>query len=112
MVEGIFMDIHKHDQLLSLMEEHFSKGQIDVQFTQWDGDSDDEEVTQLRGSLTSWKLSDNEFAEKDLLIVLESETEGQVEILMEIPADEENLGVFADERLSVYGTEAELILSR
>ncbi|CAM5793358.1 MULTISPECIES: hypothetical protein [Brevibacillus] len=106
------MDIHKHDQLLGLIEEHYAKGQIQAQFTQWDSDSEDEEVTQLQGTLASWKLTDNEFGEKDLLIVLESDTEGTVEILMEIPADEDNLAVFAEGRLSIFGTEAELILSK
>lgn len=106
------LEIHKHDELLKTLEEHFAGQQLGVVFTQWDGDEEEEEVTELTGQLQEWRLSDNEFGEKDLYMRIEAQGEGDVEILMEIPAEEENLAQFGEGRLSIFGTEAELILTR
>ncbi|USG63791.1 hypothetical protein NDK47_16620 [Brevibacillus ruminantium] len=106
------MDIHKHDELLTTLQKQFAEGQIAVQFTQWDGEGDDEEVTEFRGTLVEWKLSDNDFGEKDLFILFRLKSEDDIELLMEIPAEEENLAEWNEGRLTIFGTEAELILTK
>jgi hypothetical protein len=109
---GIDVEIHQHDQLMAVMEEEFRGQAAEVQFTQWDGDGEDEEVTQFRGELIDVRLADNEFGEKDLQLTFAVDGDQVVDILMEIPADEEDLAAFADGRLSIYGTEAEIVLKR
>jgi hypothetical protein len=106
------MDIHKHDQLLSLLAERFRGQQVEVLFTQWDGEGEDEEVTQFRGQLSELELKDNEFGEKDLQLAFEVDGDQVVEVLMEIPQDEEDLAAWIDGRLHIYGTEAEIVLGK
>ncbi|GEB31410.1 MULTISPECIES: hypothetical protein [Brevibacillus] len=107
------MDIQQHEQLLRLLTDEFASKTASVTFTQWDTDSEEEEeVTQFQGQLTEVKLTDNEFEEKDLLLVFVSEAEGELEILMEIPGDEVDLATFADGKLSIFGTEAEIVLEK
>jgi len=105
------MEIHLHDKLLELLDAHFRGKEASILFTQWDGDSEDEEVTQFRGQLASAVVADNEFGEKDLTLTFVTEGE-EVEILMEIPAEEVDLGSYQDDQLHIFGTEAEIVLSR
>jgi hypothetical protein len=106
------MEIHQHDQLMAVMEKEFRGQAAEIQFTQWDSDGEDEEVTQFRGELIDVRLSDNEFGEKDLQLSFAVDGDQVVDILMEIPADEEDLAAFADGCLSIFGTEAEIVLKR
>jgi hypothetical protein len=106
------MDIHTHDQLLSLLAEHFRDQQVEVHFTQWDGDGEDEEVTQFYGRLTEIEWKDNEFGEKDLKLAFDVDGDQVVEVLMEIPQEEEDLAAWIDGRLHIYGTEAEIVLGK
>jgi hypothetical protein len=106
------MDIHNHDQLMALLDSEFRGLEADITFTQWDGDSEDEEVTHFRGQLTSAELQDNEFGEKDLRLTFATDGEQELEVLMEIPAEEVDLGSMAEGRLHIFGTEAEIVLSR
>jgi hypothetical protein len=106
------MDIHTHDQLLSLLAEQFRDQQVEVHFTQWDGDGEDEEVTQFHGRLTQLDLRDNEFGEKDLQLAFHVDGDQVVEVLMEIPQEEEDLAALIDGRLHIYGTEAEIVLGK
>lgn len=107
------MDIQKHDQLLRLLTEQFENQPAQITFTQWDTDrEDEEEESQFKGKLTGFKLSDNEFEEKDLLLLFADEEAETVEILMEIPGEEVDLATFADGRLSIYGTESEVVLEK
>jgi hypothetical protein len=104
------MDIQTHEQLVTLLESEYRGKEAAIIFTQWDTDSEDEEVTQFRGQLVSVKLCDNEFGEKDLTLSFEVDEEQVVEVLMEIPAEEADLGSLAEKRLHIYGTEAEIVL--
>ncbi|RNB58398.1 hypothetical protein EDM57_06615 [Brevibacillus gelatini] len=107
------MDIQQHEQLLRLLVDEFAKQPLSVTFTQWDTESeDDEEVTQFQGQLAEVKLTDNEFAEKDLWLLFVAEDEESVEILMEIPGEEVDLASYADGKLNIFGTEAEIILEK
>ncbi|CAJ1003162.1 MULTISPECIES: hypothetical protein [Bacillales] len=106
------MDIHQHAQLIAVLEKDFRGQAAEIQFTQWDSDGEDEEVTQFRGELSDVRLSDNEFGEKDLQMSFAIDGDQVVDILMEIPADEEDLAAFVDGRLSIFGTEAEIVLKR
>ncbi len=104
------MDIQTHDKLMTLLQSEFKGKAGTVTFTQWDGDSEDEEVTQFRGKLMDAELRDNEFGEKDLTLSFEVDEEQTVEVLMEIPAEEVDLASHAENRLHIYGTEAEIVL--
>jgi|HigsolmetaAR205D_1030408.scaffolds.fasta_scaffold21067_2 hypothetical protein len=106
------MEIQQHQQLIRVLQEDFLDKPAGVHFTQWDTDDEDEEVTQFCGELKELRLTDNEFGEKDLLLLFSLEEGESVEILMEIPKEEEDLAAYADGRLSIFGTEAELVLER
>ncbi|GAA4710581.1 hypothetical protein [Brevibacillus fulvus] len=104
------MEIHSHQQLLQLLREQFA-AQAEISFTQWDTEGEDEEETQFHGRLLEVTLTDNQFGEKDLW--LQFETDGdKVEILMELPAEETDLGSVEEEQLRIFGTEAELVLTK
>jgi hypothetical protein len=104
------VELHRHDQLLQALKETYTGVLIDIHFTQWDSDEEDEEVTLFRGSLTEVELTDNEFGEKDLRLTFATDSDEEVEILMEIPQEEEDLGALQDGELRIFGTEAELVL--
>ncbi|QRG69645.1 hypothetical protein [Brevibacillus choshinensis] len=107
------MDIQKHEQLLRLLTDQFENQQALITFTQWDTErEDEEEETQFKGKLTGFKLSDNEFDEKDLLLLFVDEEAETVEILMEIPGEEVDLATFEEGRLSIFGNESEVILEK
>jgi SpoVK/Ycf46/Vps4 family AAA+-type ATPase len=106
------MDIHKHEQLLSLLAEQYRDQQVEVHFTHWDGDGEDEEVTQFQGRLIEMELQDNEFGEKDLQLVFHLDGDQVVEVLMEIPQEEEDLAAWMDGRLHIYGTDSEIVLGK
>lgn len=105
------MDIQTHAQLLRTIEEEFVGKEAQILFTQWDTDDEDEEETGFSAKLLSVALSDNEFGEKDLHLVFDQDGE-QAEILMELPKTEEDLADFENGRLSIYGTEAEIVLTK
>ena len=104
------MEIQQHQQLIRVLQEDFLDKLAAILFTQWDTEDGDEEVTQFRGMLTELRLSDNEFGEKDLLLCFSLEDGESVEILMEIPKEEVDLASYEEGRLSIFGTEAELVL--
>lgn len=106
------MEIQQHERLLHVLNEQFVQQEAACTFTQWDTENEDEEVSQFRATLTASQLSDNEFDEKDLLLVFTAEDGETVEILMEIPSDEVDLAVWEEGRLSIFGTEAELVLEK
>ncbi|MET3289982.1 UNVERIFIED_CONTAM: hypothetical protein ABID98_002552 [Brevibacillus sp. OAP136] len=106
------MDIQTHAELIRILESEFVGAQAQFIFTQWDTDGEDEEESTFAARLLKVSLSDNEFEEKDLLLTLENEAGEDLELLMELPSVEEDLGSFADGRLSLYGTEAELVLKK
>ncbi|MDH4615737.1 hypothetical protein [Brevibacillus sp. AY1] len=106
------MEIQRHERLLEVLKEQFAQQEAAFSFTQWDTENEDEEVSQFRGTLTELKLTDNEFDEKDLLLILTAEDGEIVEILMEIPSEEVDLAVWEEGRLSIFGTEAELVLEK
>lgn len=107
------MDIQQHERLLRLLTDEFENKMATVTFTQWDTDSEDEEEeTQLAGKLVGYKLTDNEFEEKDLLLLFADEEAESVEILMEIPGEEVDLATFENGRLAIFGTEAEVVLEK
>lgn len=106
------MEVHQHHQLIQILTDGYVHKQATILFTQWDTEDGDEEVTQFRGRLTEVQLSDNEFAEKDLQLFFELEDGESVEILMEIPGEEVDLAFHEEGKLSIFGTEAELVLER
>lgn len=106
------MDFDKHAQLEELLSQHFSQVEAEITFTQWDSDSEDEEVTHFRGRLVKSSLTDNEFGEKDLQLTFEVDGEETVEILMEVPKEEADLGTYEEGNLHIFGTEAELVLAK
>jgi hypothetical protein len=106
------MEIQQHEQLIRVLIDEYEKKSASISFTQWDTESEDEEVNQFRGQLVGIKLSDNEFEEKDLLILFSVENDETVEILMEIPGEEVDLATFEEGRLSIFGTEAEIVLEK
>ncbi|GED66355.1 hypothetical protein BRE01_00570 [Brevibacillus reuszeri] len=107
------MEIQQHARLLSILTGDFEKQQATITFTQWDTDSeDDEEVAEFRGQLVGVKLTENEFDEKDLLLLFADEENETVEILMEIPGEEVDLATYNEGRLQIFGTEAEIVLAK
>ncbi|MDF2684122.1 MAG: hypothetical protein K0R47_5312 [Brevibacillus sp.] len=107
------MDIQQHERLLRLLTDEFENQVTTITFTQWDTDrEDEEEETQFKGKLTGFKLTDNEFDEKDLLLLFADEEAETVEILMEIPGEEVDLATYEEGRLSIFGTEAEVVLEK
>lgn len=104
------MEIQTHQELLEQLQQ-YEGSRLTITFTQWDSDADDEEVTVTNGTLTLVRLTDNEFEEKDLLLQFTDGDEA-FEILMEIPMDESDLAVRDEDALRIFGTEAELQLSR
>ncbi|MFS0554293.1 hypothetical protein [Brevibacillus sp. 179-C9.3 HS] len=106
------MDIQQHEQLIQLLAEYKNQ-KASVTFTQWDTDSEEEEeVTQFQAELLEIKLTDNEFEEKDLLLVFTTEEGEEMEILMEIPGDEVDLASIEEDSLRIFGTEAEIVLQK
>ncbi|NGQ97115.1 hypothetical protein G3578_18405 [Brevibacillus sp. SYP-B805] len=105
------MDLNTHHELLDVLTREYLRQEASITFTQWDTESEDEEVTTFRAVLTEIRLTDNEFGEKDLFLLFEADGD-EVEILMEIPAEESDLGAFAEGRLQIFGLEAEAILER
>lgn len=106
------MDIQQHERLIRILTDEFHQKTASVSYTQWETEGDDEEVTQFRGQLGHIKLTDNEFGEKDLLLVFIAEDGDEVEILMEIPGEEVDLATYEEGRLSIFGTEAEIVLAQ
>ncbi|WNC16950.1 hypothetical protein [Brevibacillus brevis] len=107
------MEIEQHAKLMQLLTDEFENRQATITFTQWDTESEDEEeVAQFTGKLVGIKLTDNEFDEKDLLLLFADEEAETVEILMEIPGEEVDLATYVDGRLSIFGTEAEVVLEK
>lgn len=106
------MDFDTHQQLDELLRQHFHEVEAEVTFTQWDGDNEDEEVTQFHGKLVGTSLTDNEFGEKDLLLTFQADGDEMIEILMEVPKEEAELGSFNDNRLHIFGTEAEIVFAK
>ncbi|WP_421616761.1 hypothetical protein ACAF76_013365 [Brevibacillus sp. TJ4] len=106
------MEIQQHDRLLQVLRDEYLQKQVVILFTQWDTENEDEEVTQFRGQLTEIQLTDNEFDEKDLQLIFTLEDSESVEILMEIPKEEADLASHEADKLSIYGTEAELVLEK
>lgn len=106
------MEIQQHERLIQRLAEEFQNQAASISFTQWDTESEDEEVTQFKGQLTEIKLSDNEFGEKDLLLLFVMEGEESLEILMEIPGEEVDLASYEEGRLSIFGNEAEIVLEK
>ncbi|QOT00882.1 hypothetical protein JNUCC42_09550 [Brevibacterium sp. JNUCC-42] len=106
------MEIQNHAALLEILEKTYVNQLVDITYTDWEGDEqEDEEVTTFRGTLLEVKLEDNEFEEKDLTLRFQ-EDEGEVDILMEIPANEQDLGVIEEHLVRIFGTEAELVLAK
>ncbi len=106
------MEFHTKDELTNLLQKHFSSQPLTVTFTQWEGDEEDEEVTTFHGRLIEFRITDNEFAAHDLLLHFQADEDDVVEILMEIPKVEGDLGTHEGGELRVFGTEAELVLSK
>ncbi|QDS34814.1 hypothetical protein [Brevibacillus brevis] len=106
------MDIQQHEQLIQLLAE-YKNHKVSVAFTQWDTDSEEEEeVTQFQAQLLEIKLTDNEFEEKDLLLVFTTAEGEEMEILMEIPGDEVDLASYEEGYLRIFGTESEIVLQK
>ncbi|HZG13952.1 MAG TPA: hypothetical protein VE710_02920 [Candidatus Bathyarchaeia archaeon] len=105
------MDIHTHAELLDILQRNYQNQEAEITFTEWDGDSEDETVSTFRGTLLAIQLNDNEFDEKDLLLTIQTDKE-ELELLMEIPADEADLGSYEDGRLQIFGTESEVSFTR
>lgn len=106
------MDIQTHAELVRILEDEFVGTKAQLLFTQWDTDDEDEEESRFEARLLKVTLSDNEFAEKDLLLSLENDQGEELDLLMELPKAEEDLGSFVEGRLSIFGTEAELVLTK
>jgi hypothetical protein len=106
------MELQQHQRLLQVLQDEYLQKTATVLFTQWDTENEDEEVTRFRGQLTEMQLSDNEFDEKDLQLIFALEDGESVEILMEIPKEEADLAFHEADKLSIYGTEAELVLEK
>ncbi|WP_139489527.1 hypothetical protein [Brevibacillus dissolubilis] len=105
------MDIQQHAQLEEQLGT-FSNTALSITFTQWDAESEDEEeVSEFRATLKEFRITDNEFEEKDLLLVFDQDGD-DVEILMEIPAEEVDLATLDGSQLRIFGTEAEVVLSK
>ncbi|MDN9009795.1 hypothetical protein [Brevibacillus laterosporus] len=106
------MDIHNHAALMEILEKAYVNHQVQITYTDWEGDEqEDEVVTTFRGTLLEVSLVDNEFEEKDLALRF-LEDGDEVELLMEIPADEQDLGVSEEQLVRIFGTEAELVLAK
>lgn len=105
------MEIHTHAALLEVLRLEYQDKDAEITFTEWDGDSEDEEVSAFRGRLVDIQLKDNEFDEKDLFLLIEADGE-ELELLMEIPAEEADLGSFAEGCLQIFGTESEVSFKR
>ncbi|MBG9801414.1 hypothetical protein ABHN05_10900 [Brevibacillus laterosporus] len=106
------MDIHNHAALMEILDKAYVNQKVQVTYTDWEGDEqEDEVVTTFRGTLLEVSLKDNEFEEKDLTLRF-LEEEDQIEILMEIPANEQDLGVSEEQLVRIFGTEAELVLAK
>lgn len=106
------MEIQQHEQLIQMLAEYKNQ-KATVTFTQWDTDSEEEEeVTEFTAKLLECKLADNEFQEKDLLLIFAAEDNDEMEILMEIPGEEVDLASYVDGSLRIFGTEAEIVLQK
>ncbi|WP_232699267.1 hypothetical protein [Brevibacillus daliensis] len=106
------MEIQNHAELLALLESDFINKPLTVTYTDWEGgDLEDEQVTTFQGTIVEVSISDNEFEEKDLSLRFQTD-EGEVEILMEIPAEESDLANQDEDSFRIFGTEAELILAK
>ncbi|UFJ43075.1 hypothetical protein LOK74_11555 [Brevibacillus humidisoli] len=106
------MELHRHEQLMACLRETYLQQSLQVTFTQWDGDEEDEQVSQFQASLVDIVLDDNEFGTKDLLLTFELDEEEVVEILMELSREEADLANLDGGTLRLFGTEAELVLTR
>lgn len=106
------MDIQTHAELVRILETEFVGAKAQLLFTQWDTDDEDEEESSFTARLLKVTLSDNEFDEIDLLLSLEDEAGEELDLLMELPKAEEDLGSFEEGSLSIFGTEAELVLTK
>lgn len=108
------MEIHRRNDLLAALRESYLDRPLEVTFTQWEGEEEDEDeqVSQFRASLLDVALDKNEFGTYDLLLTFQPAGEEAVEILMELPREEENLAYQDEAGLRLFGTEAELILAR
>ncbi|HAS01579.1 MAG TPA: hypothetical protein DCR67_08810 [Brevibacillus sp.] len=106
------MDIHNHAALMERLEKAYVNQQVQITYTDWEGDEqEDEVVTTFRGTLLGVSLVDDEFEQKDLALRF-LEDDNEVELLMEIPADEQDLGVSEEQLVRIFGTEAELVLAK
>lgn len=105
------MDIHTHQELLDIVTSEYLHKECNFSYTEWDGDAEDEQVSEFRGTLTEVLLTDNEFDEKDLFLRIRSEEE-EWELLLEVPAEEADLATFVNHALQIFGTESEVTLSR
>jgi len=107
------MEIQQHAGLLALLQDEFENKLARITFTQWDTEQEDEEEeTRFTSKLVGFQLTDNEFAEKDLLLKFTDEHDEAVEILMELPGEEVDLATFEEGRLAIFGTEAEVVLEK
>lgn len=106
------MELHRHEDLLAALKASCLGRPLEVTFTQWEGEEEDEQVSQFRASLLDIALDDNEFGTYDLLLTFQRAEDEVVEILMELPREEENLAYQDEAGLRLFGTEAELILVR
>lgn len=105
------MEIQTHKEMLNTLQQ-FVDQKLSVTYTQWDSEeSDEEEVIDFEGTLKEVKVTDNEFEEKDLFLLFVGD-EGEIELLMEVPAAEEDLGVMEGNQLRIFGTEDEIILKK
>ncbi|WP_019119798.1 hypothetical protein [Brevibacillus massiliensis] len=104
------MEIQTHQQLLHTLQEQFTDRPAQITFTQWEGEEEDETVTEFQAVLKQVSLTEGDFAGKDLFLLFEAEGEQVLELLMEIPAEEEDLGVLDGGQLRIFGTEAELVI--
>ncbi|WP_126427697.1 hypothetical protein [Brevibacillus marinus] len=105
------MELHRHDELVARLREAYLQRPLQVTFTQWEADEEDEQVSRFRATLVDVSLDDNEFGTKDLLLTFQAEAEEVVEILMELPREEVDLAYQDEDCLRLFGTEAELILA-
>lgn len=105
------MELHKHKEIENTLQQ-FINQVLSVTYTQWDSEeADEEEVIDFNGTLKEVRITDNEFEEKDLFLLFTGD-DGEIELLMEVPAAEEDLGVLEGNQLRIFGTEAEIILTK
>ncbi|MGC5325091.1 hypothetical protein [Brevibacillus sp. SYSU BS000544] len=103
------MELHTHKEIENTLQQFINQA-LSVTYTQWDSEeADEEEVIDFNGTLKEVRITDNEFEEKDLFLLFTGD-DGEIELLMEVPASEEDLGVLEGNQLRIFGTEAEIIL--